>query len=44
MLGNGEDELAPHLDTWKGMVDPEGRERTLALVQDLMAGHTTRKI
>jgi len=38
MLGYAEEEIEPRLDAWKRLVDPEGMERTLALVQDLKDG------
>lgn len=42
MLGYRQDELAPHLETWKLLVHPDDRQRTLALVGDLKAGRRDR--
>lgn len=42
MLGYREDELAHRLDTWKRLVDPDDQQRTLALVDDLLAGRSDR--
>jgi PAS domain S-box-containing protein len=39
MLGYGEEELEPHVDTWKALTDPEELKPALALVHDLMDGH-----
>lgn len=42
MVGYGEEELEPHLDTWKRLVHPEDREPTLGRVRDLVEGRTER--
>jgi PAS domain S-box-containing protein len=42
MLGYRQDELAPHFETWKLLVHPNDRQRTLALVGDLKAGRRDR--
>jgi len=42
MLGYDEDELDNHLDTWKRLVHPEDLDRTLALVQDFIAGRVSK--
>lgn len=38
MLGYGEAELANAFATWEGLVEPEGRQRTLAMVQEYIEG------
>jgi PAS domain S-box-containing protein len=38
MLGYSEEELEPHLNTWKRLVHPADREATLAQVQDFLDG------
>lgn len=39
MLGYADEELEDHFDTWKRLVHPQDRERTLALVNEFMEGH-----
>jgi len=38
MLGYGEGELVPHLDSWKRLVHPQDRDQTLALINALLQG------
>jgi len=38
MLGYAEDELPDALSTWEKLTDPEGRERTMRLVEDVLNG------
>lgn len=38
MLGYREDELEDQLSTWEQLVEPDGRARTLALVQECLEG------
>jgi PAS domain S-box-containing protein len=42
MLGYADEELANHLDTWKGLLHPEDREPTLALVRDFLEGRADK--
>ncbi len=42
MLGYEEYELTDHLDTWRELTHPDDAERTLALVNDLIAGKTDK--
>ncbi len=38
MLGYGEDELPDALSTWEKLTDPEGLERTMRLVDEVLSG------
>jgi len=42
MLGYQPNELRHHFDTWKTLTHPDDRERTLGLVEALLAGKTDR--
>ena len=42
MLGYADEELANHLDTWKGLLHPDDREPALALVRDFLEGRADK--